>query len=288
MAKKGLGKGLDALFSDNFTESAVSAPAEGGAVMLRIADIEPDADQPRRTFSDESLAELAESIRAHGVIQPLVVRPVGGGKHLIVAGERRWRAARLAGLSEVPALVRELDAKQSIEIALVENLQREDLNPIEEALGYKRLMDEAGLTQSEAAGRVGKSRPYVANALRLLVLPDDAQQLVRTGLLSAGHARALVPLGKNASAAAKRAADEGLSVRQTEELAKRLAKPPKQKTGPEKEKPLVDYYGELAARLSRSTGRKVEISHGAKGGRIILSYYGPDDLEILAEKIEKM
>ena len=217
---KGLGKGLGALLGD-----AALQNQEGGSVSLPIAQVEPGLKQPRKRFDPETLADLAESIRTHGIIQPLTVRRLSSGYYQIIAGERRWRAAKLAGLSEVPAVIIEADDRRVMELGLIENLQREDLNPMEEALGYQALVQDYGLTQEEAAQRVGKSRPAVANAMRLLALPDAIQALLEEGKLSAGHGRAILSVPDSAlqKKLAQKVVQEGLSVRQTEAMAKRLA-----------------------------------------------------------------
>lgn len=284
-AKKGLGTGLDALFGDNPREEK----APEGVLELPIAKVEPRDNQPRTVFDEEALAELAESIREYGVIQPVTVRKLDSGYYQLIAGERRWRAARLAGLSEIPARVIEADDKLTTELALVENLQREDLNPVEEAQGYRTLMEEYGLTQDEAAQRVGKSRPAVANALRLLSLAPEVLQFVEQGLLSAGHARALVTVKPEELQidAARQVMKNGLSVRRTEELAKRLMRAPK----PEIEDSgaiRVDYVAEVTRRLERALGRRVLLSENGKKGRIVLEYYGADDREMLIEALAAM
>lgn len=284
-AKKGLGTGLDALFGDNPREEK----APEGVLELPIAKVEPRNNQPRTVFDEEALAELAESIREYGVIQPVTVRKLDSGYYQLIAGERRWRAARLAGLSEIPARVIEADDKLTTELALVENLQREDLNPVEEAQGYRTLMEEYGLTQDEAAQRVGKSRPAVANALRLLSLAPEVLQFVEQGLLSAGHARALVTVKPEELQidAARQVMKNGLSVRRTEELAKRLMRAPK----PEVEDSgaiRVDYAAEVTRRLERALGRRVLLSENGKKGRIVLEYYGADDRERLIEALAAM
>lgn len=284
-AKKGLGTGLDALFGDNPREEK----APEGALELPIAKVEPRDNQPRTVFDEEALAELAESIREYGVIQPVTVRKLDSGYYQLIAGERRWRAARLAGLSEIPARIIEADDKLTTELALVENLQREDLNPVEEAHGYRTLMEEYGLTQDEAAQRVGKSRPAVANALRLLSLAPEVLQFVEQGLLSAGHARALVTVKPEELQidAARQVMKNGLSVRRTEELAKRLMRAPK----PEVEDSgtiRVDYAAEVTRRLERALGRRVLLSENGKKGRIVLEYYGADDRERLIEALAAM
>ena len=281
MAKKGgLGSGLGALFGD--VEPAKTETAER---TLPISRVEPRSDQPRSRFDDASLEELAESIRQHGLIQPITVRKIDGGYYQIIAGERRWRAARAAGLTEIPVRVIEADDRRAMELALVENLQREDLNPIEEAKGYRTLMREYGLTQEDAAAAVGKSRPAVANALRLLGLSDAVQQLVEEGRLSAGHARALLPIrdGQLLLEAAQTAIDKHLSVRQTETLAARLCKAPARSTPPAPA--AVDYIRELELELETALGRKVHLVDGKKKGRIELEYYGAEDREKLIENL---
>ena len=277
MAKKGgLGSGLGALFGD--VEPVRTETAER---TLPISRVEPRSDQPRSRFDDASLEELAESIRQHGLIQPITVRKIDGGYYQIIAGERRWRAARAAGLTEIPVRVIEADDRRAMELALVENLQREDLNPIEEAKGYRTLMREYGLTQEDAAAAVGKSRPAVANALRLLGLSDDVEE----GRLSAGHARALLPIrdGQLLLEAAQTAIDKHLSVRQTETLAARLCKAPARSTPPAPA--AVDYIRELELELETALGRKVRLVDGNKKGRIELEYYGAEDREKLIENL---
>ena len=280
--KKGLGLGLDALFG-------VDEPEESELQTLPIAKVEPRLEQPREYFDEQALQELADSIAQYGLIQPITARKLDSGYYQIIAGERRWRAARLAGLTEVPVRVIEADDRRVAELALVENLQREDLNPIEEARGYRALIDEYGLTQEEAAKSVGRSRPAVANAMRLLSLCPGVLELVEQGKLSAGHARALVPIldEKVQSAAAKEVVDKGLSVRQTEQLAARLMKAPK-KAQPETDEIKVDYAAEVANRLSASLGRKVRLIDGKKTGRIELEFYGADDREALIEALERL
>ena len=277
-----LGRGLDALLGDSTLHAQ-----EGGSVTLPISQVEPGLNQPRKHFDEEALAELAESIRQHGVLQPLTVRRLSSGYYQIIAGERRWRAARMAGLLEVPALIIEADDRKVMEIGLIENLQREDLNPMEEAAGYRTLIQEYGLTQEEAAHRVSKSRPAVANALRLLGLSKKVLTMVSEGSLSAGHARALLPLKdeKLQLSAAKKVSEEALSVRQTEALVKALLKEPADKP---KEKPAVDYVKEAEKRLTDALGRGVRFSGGAKKGRIVLEFYSADDREALMEALLKM
>ncbi len=281
-AKKGLGTGLDVLFGDSSREEEKPQ----GVLELPIAKVEPRDNQPRTVFDEEALSELAESIREYGVIQPVTVRKLDSGYYQLIAGERRWRAARIAGLTEIPARVIEADDKLTTELALVENLQREDLNPVEEAQGYRTLMEEYGLTQDEAAQRVGKSRPAVANALRLLSLAPEVLQFVEQGLLSAGHARALVTVKPEELQidAARQVMKNGLSVRRTEELAKRLMRAPKPEAVDDGAI-RVDYAAEVTRRLERALGRRVLLSENGKKGRIVLEYYGADDRERLIEAL---
>lgn len=281
MAKKGgLGSGLGALFGEPEPTPGVDTEST-----LPISRIEPRSDQPRSRFDGDALEELTESIRQHGLIQPITVRKLDEGYYQIIAGERRWRAARAAGLSEVPVRIIEADDRQAMELALVENLQREDLNPIEEARGYRTLMQEYGLTQEEAAAAVGKSRPAVANALRLLGLSDPVLQLVEEGALSAGHARALLPIRDETRLmeAAQAVIDRHLSVRQTESLAARLSKAPEE--APPPAPPTVDYVRTLERELENSLGRKVRLVDGKNKGRIELEYYGAEDREKLIENL---
>ena len=275
----GLGRGLGALLGDD----VMNADAQT-VTTLPIAEVESNSAQPRKYFDDAALAELAESIRLHGIIQPLTVRKLSSGYYQIIAGERRWRAARLAGLKEVPVVVMEADDRKAAELAMIENLQREDLNPMEEALGYQALIQQYHMTQEEAAARVGKSRPAVANSLRLLELDPSVQQQVVEGRLSAGHARALVPLSPALQVrAAGTILQGGLSVRQTETLAKRLAAEKKAKRRPAANQ--VNYAAEAQQSLSSALGRKVRIVTGRNKGRIELEYYGMDDLNDLLEAL---
>lgn len=280
--KKGLGTGLGVLFGEDRFEQ------EEELQTLPIGKVEPRRDQPRAVFDEQALQELADSIAQYGLIQPITVRKLDSGYYQIIAGERRWRAARLAGLTEVPVRVLEADDRRTAELALVENLQREDLNPIEEARGFRALMTEYGLTQEDAARSVGKSRPAVANAMRLLSLTPEVLELVEKGTLSAGHARALVPVldPKLQLAAAREVAEKGLSVRQTEQLAARLLRKPKEE--PVRSGISVDYCAEVGDRLSKSLGRRVKLIDGKKAGRIVLEFYGADDREALIEKLEKL
>lgn len=285
--QKGLGKGLGALFGD--INEQTETPAEG-AVSLPLQKIEPNPLQPRKTFDPDELASLAESIRMHGIIQPLTVRKLPSGFYQIIAGERRWRASRAAGLKEVPVRILEADDKLAMELALVENLQREDLNPMEEAAGYKKLMDDYGLTQEQVASRVQKSRPAVTNALRLLSLGETLQKKVSSGKLSAGHARALLPL-KTETLREKAAAEvesRGLSVRQTETLVASLLRQAEQPEKEEKKPLVVDYVREAEKALSDALGRGVKFQGGQKKGRIALEFYSADDREALMEALRHM
>ena len=282
-SQKGLGRGLGALLGDFTEESREQSPYR----MLPIYKVEPNPEQPRQDFDEEELQALSESISVHGVIQPLTVRELNSGYYQIIAGERRWRAARLANLAEVPAVVIEADDKKAMELALIENLQRQDLNAVEEALGYRSLMDDYGLTQEEAAGRVGKSRSAVANALRLLNLPADIQEKVRTGDLSAGHARAILSLKseKKQLEAAQKIIALGLSVRQAELLCKNMEKEPK----PEPKVTLaVNYVAECEKSLSKHLGRGVKIVNGKRKGRFELEFYGQEDLQKLLDALMKL
>ncbi|OUO17872.1 ParB/RepB/Spo0J family partition protein [Flavonifractor sp. An4] len=283
--ERGLGRGLGALLGDAALQSQ-----EGGSLSLPISQVEPGLKQPRKRFDEESLQDLADSIRTHGVIQPLTVRRLASGYYQIIAGERRWRAAKLAGLTEIPAVIIEADDRKVMELGLIENLQREDLNPVEEANGYKVLMDEYGLTQEEVAQRVGKSRPAVANALRLLALPDPVHQLLEEGKLSAGHARAILaaPTGELQKKLAQKVIAEDLSVRQTEALAKRLAAGEKEPPSPPPGPDLTIYLRAAEKSLAARFGRKVSIISGKKKGKIELEYYNPEDLNTLLDLLEQL
>ena len=283
-SNKGLGKGLGALLGD-FSEE----PLEKSAYqLLPIYKVEPNPGQPRHDFDEEELEALAESIRIHGIIQPLTVREMPNGYYQIIAGERRWRAARLANISDVPVVVIEADDKKAMELALIENLQRQDLNPVEEALGYQSLIQEYGLTQEEAANRVGKSRPAVANALRLLGLCPEVLEKLRCGELTAGHARAILQLktAKKQQEAAQKIIALGLSVRQAELLCKNMSREPE----PQKEETVfaVDYVAECEKQLSKHLGRGVKIVNGKRKGRFELEFYGQDDLQNLLDALMKL
>ncbi len=280
--KGGLGRGLDALFADNSIEEI----SPSGTVRLKINEIEPNRGQPRKDFDEQALSELADSIAQHGIIQPLLVRPVPDGYQL-VAGERRWRAARLAGLTEVPVVVRELSDSETMEIALIENLQREDLNPIEEAEAIRELIESFGMTQEDCAKRVGRSRPAITNALRLLNLPASLSELVRNGKLSSGHARALLPLESEEKMleTAKEIMAKDLSVRETEKLVRfKLKLPDKEK----KQKKRDIFYDEVELALGETMGRKVKVSL-SKGerGKLEIEFFGREDLAKIAKALEE-
>lgn len=282
-AKKGLGTGLNALFGEAGREDGEEIK------VVPISRVEPREAQPRTNFDEESLQELAESIAEYGLIQPITARKLDNGYYQIIAGERRWRAARIAGLREVPLRVIEADDRLATELALVENLQREDLNPVEEALGYRTLLEIYGLTQEEAAKRVGKSRPAVANALRLLTLAPEVQQFLEQGLLSAGHARALVGIKPEEAQidAARTVIANGMSVRRTEQLAAKLMREPKPEK-PEDGEIHVDYAAEISRKLEKALGRKVELKERGKKGKITLEYYSADDREKLIEQLSAL
>ena len=282
-SNKGLGKGLGALLGD-FDEE----PLEQSAYrMLPIYKVEPNPEQPRRDFNEEELQALADSIRIHGIIQPLTVRETSSGYYQIIAGERRWRAARLAQMNEIPVVVMEADDKKAMELALIENLQRQDLNPVEEALGYQSLIEEYGLTQEEAASRVGKARPTVTNALRLLGLCQEVLESLRKGEITAGHARAILTLKseKKQTEAMKKIIALGLSVRAAETLCKNMAKEP---TPEKKEVFAVNYVAECEKQLSKHLGRGVKIVNGKRKGRFELEFYGQDDLQNLLDALMKI
>ena len=283
-SERGLGKGLGALLGEVSLQ-----PQESGSVYLPISKVEPGLNQPRKQFDEDSLNDLADSIREHGIIQPLTVRHLSSGYYQIIAGERRWRAAKLVGLSEVPAVIIEADDRKVMELGLIENLQREDLNPMEEAEGYLVLKEDFGMTQEEIAQRMGKSRPAIANALRLISLPSQLKKMVTDGELSAGHARTLLALPRLElqEKAAQLVVSRDLSVRQTEALVKKLQiedKPSKGKTIDEQR----IYLDEIEKNLSGRLGRKVSIAAGKKKGKIELEYYDLDDLETLLALLESI
>lgn len=284
MAKRGgLGKGLDALFKDN------EADVSGSLMQLRISDVEPNKDQPREKFDEQALSELSDSIQEHGVLQPIVVRAIPGGSYQIIAGERRWRACRLAGLTEIPAIVIEAEDSKVMELALIENLQRQDLNVLEEAQGYKSLMENYNMTQEQVAKRVGKSRPVVANALRLLSLPPRVLDELTQGEISPGHARVLAGVENpdHLDALLNRVITEGLTVRQLEKLAKEpLEKTPKPE--PKEENHWGDsWYKEVELSLRDTLGRKVKVNQKGKTGTLEIQFYSREELEDLAARLAK-
>lgn len=280
MAKKsGLGTGLDTLFEDN----GFGLAQENGTV-LRLTEIEPNRNQPRKEFDEQALSELADSIREHGIIQPLLVRPLETGGYQLVAGERRWRAARMIGLTEVPVVIKEMTETEVMELALIENLQRQDLNPLEEAAGYRELMTTYGLTQDQVAKRVGKSRSAVANCLRLLTVPEEIQPFLRSGQLSAGHVKALAGMSDREEMVriAKSAADKGLSVREVERQVQSFTVPrPSSPSGEEKEA----FYKELELAMNAELGRKVRIRPGRIGGTVEIAFFDQEDLRSLAYRL---
>lgn len=282
MEKKlgGLGRGLDSLFADNSVEEINPSVNK-----LRIMEIEPNHDQPRKDFDEKALSELAESIEQHGVLQPLVVRPLANGSYQLVAGERRWRAARIAGLTDVPVVIKELTDEEVIEIAMIENLQRADLNPLEEAFGYRYMMDELKITQEQAAEKVGKSRPAVANALRLLKLPNEIRDMVKDNLISPGHARALLGFDSEDMMlqTAKMIIKEDLSVRDVENLVKKSKKVPKAAKQEKRDK----FFSEVELALVENLGRKVKIKEAKQDAGVLeIEFFDKDDLEGLAMKLE--
>ena len=285
-SQKGLGKGLGALLGD-FADEPME---QTGYKLLPIYKVEPNPEQPRQDFDEEELRALADSIEIHGLIQPLTVREMTSGYYQIIAGERRWRAARMAGLSEIPAVIIEADDKKVMELALIENLQRQDLNPVEEAFGYQNLITIYGLTQEEAASRVGKSRPAVANALRLLALDENVLYKLRTGELTSGHARAILQLKtpRKQMEAAQKIIALGLSVRQAESMCKNMAKETKSEPVAEVETLKVDYVAECEKQLSKHLGRGVKIVNGKRKGRFELEFYGQEDLQNLLDALMKL
>lgn len=295
--KKGLGRGLGSLLGEAAVESVKKEDIQGaidpdypgkGVTLVRLTDIEPNAGQPRQVFDDQSMQELADSIARNGVLQPLAVRRLPSGLFEIIAGERRWRASRMAGLREVPVIVLEADELHAMELAMVENLQREDLNPVEEANGYRTLLEKYGLTQEQVAERVGKSRPVIANAIRLLVLPEPVLNMLSAGKISAGHARALVPLesAEDQEGLAERIVLQGLTVRQVELAVKKILQGD---PAEEDDRTLtVNYIEVLQENIGRRLGRRVKIVDGKKKGKIELEYYGQDDLNNLADLLSKL
>lgn len=282
MAKGGLGSGLDILFDENVTETQTKKT-------LRVSQIEPNRNQPRKQFSEEAVTSLAESIREHGMLQPILVRPYIDGQYQIVAGERRWRAARMLGLDEVPVIIKDIADVEAMQMALIENLQRENLNPIEEATGYKRLSEEFNMKQDDIAKTVGKSRSSVANMLRILTLPNEVQEMLFNGEISVGHAKALLSIDDEEVQieAARRAKDGSFTVRHIEKLAQSLA----ENTDEAEEKPpkpvkIIDsYYKEVELSLNERLGRKVKVDFTKNKGTLVLEFYDKDDLAALADKI---
>ncbi len=277
-SKGGLGIGLGALFEDNKTES-------DSGQMLRVSEIEPNRGQPRKNFDDETISALADSIKEHGILQPILVRPYGSG-YQIVAGERRWRAARMLGMSEVPVQIKELSDLEAMQLALIENLQRENLNPVEEAKGYSELVESYGMTQEEVAKTVGRSRSSVANAMRLLALPEEIQEMLENGDISTGHGKALLAFDDEEKMldAARKAADGKLNVRSLEKMASEddTKKPSK------KDNSHIDsYFKEMEIGLHNALGRKVKVEYGKNKGALILEFYNKEDLSALAEKLSK-
>ena len=279
MAKKsGLGRGLEALFTDNVTESGITS--------LRLSEIEPNRGQPRKEFDEEALTELADSIAQHGVIQPLLVRPILDGGYQLVAGERRWRAARRAGLTEVPVVIRDMNDQEMMELALIENLQREDLNPLEEAEGYKLLMDSYGLTQDEVSRVVGKGRTTVTNSLRLLHLPKSCLEMLREGRISAGHGRTLLAF-KNAEAmvrAAEAVVEQDLSVRTLERMSQKTERPIASRKKPKKGR-RDPFFDEVELALAQEIGRKVKVVGTSKLGTLEIEFYNHQDLADLVNRL---
>ena len=282
MAKGGLGAGYGLLFSDNSSDIQVKKT-------LRTSEIEPNRDQPRKAFSDEAITALADSIREHGMLQPILVRPIKTGGYQIVAGERRWRAARMLGLDEVPVNIRELTDLETMQIAIIENLQRENLNPVEEAAGYNDLIEKFGMTQEKVAKMVGRSRSAVANAVRLLSLPERVLKMLENGDISAGHARALLGFEDEEMliATALRAADGGLTVRQVEKAAQKSAEHNEEAAPAASNKKIDNYFKEMELSLNERLGRKVKVDYGKNKGALILEFYDKNDLAALAEKLAK-
>lgn len=278
MAIGGLGAGLDSLFSENASDVQIKAT-------LRTSEIEPNRDQPRKHFSTESISTLADSIREHGILQPILVRPMESGGYQIVAGERRWRAARMLGLDEVPVNIKELSDVETMQIAIIENLQRENLNPVEEASGYNELIENYGMTQEQVGKMVGKSRSAVANAVRLLSLPQRVLKMLENGELSSGHAKALLGFEDEEMmlAIANRAADGGMTVRQVEKLAQKSTV--EIHTPPTDDKKIDNYFTEMEISLKERLGRKVKVDYGKNKGVLILEFYDKDDLAAIAEKL---
>ncbi|MBR0142226.1 MAG: ParB/RepB/Spo0J family partition protein [Ruminococcus sp.] len=278
MAIGGLGTGLDSLFSDNTSEIQIKKT-------LRLSEIEPNREQPRKNFSDETIAALADSIKEHGVLQPILVRPMPNGSYQIVAGERRWRAARMVGLSEIPVTIRELSDIETMQIAVIENLQRENLDPVEEAMGYNELIEKYGMTQDKVAKMVGKSRSAVANSVRILSLPDEVLGLIQRGELSLGHAKVLLSVSneKILVETARKASDGGMTVRQLENFVKKFTENNDSKK--KNSKSVDNYFVELEVSLKEKLGRKVKVEYGKNKGALILEFYDKDDLKAIADML---
>lgn len=289
MSKRALGKGLDALFESYQQEiidmNQINLKDDGQVREIKIQDIDPNIDQPRKDFDEESIEELVKSIKEHGILQPILLKPNSNGRYTIIAGERRWRAARLAGLDRIPAIIRDIDDSEMLILALVENLQREDLDPIEEAEGIKRLMEECNLTQEQVAQKLGKSRPAIANALRLLSLSDKIQSYLKENKITTGHARALLAIEdeQTREEIALQIIEKGLSVRETEKLIKRLKEGDKPKKEQKKEKP--SYLIDIEEKLEETLGTRVLITQGKRKGVIEIEYYNNDDLERIMDRI---
>lgn len=280
MAIGGLGNGLDSLFNDNTSDIQVKKT-------LRISEIEPNRSQPRKNFSDEAISALADSIQEHGILQPILVRPLSTGGYQIVAGERRWRAARMLGLDEVPVNIKELSDMETMQIAIIENLQRENLNPVEEAAGYNELIENYGMTQDKVAKMVGRSRSAVANAVRLLTLPERVLKMLEKGDLSAGHGRALLGFEEDEellTAMAVKASDGGLTVRQVEKAAQKYAAS-EEEVSEKSNRKIDNYFKEMELSLNETLGRKVKVDYGKNKGALILEFYDKDDLASIAKKL---
>lgn len=296
MAKRGLGKGIGALFGAEANEtdiverdiSFINSTSSENITELKISQIEPNKEQPRKAFDEEKLGLLAESIKKHGVIQPIIVKDLNNGFYQIVAGERRWRASRIAGLNKIPAIIRSYDELTTMQVALIENLQRENLNPIEEALSYKALLDDFSLTQEQVSEQVGKSRSAIANSIRLLSLPQKVRKMLEAGTLSSGHARAILSVNDEDAKLllAEKIVENALSVRQAEQLAKTLNAPKKEPKKPTSVTQLDLQLGEIQKRMSDTLGTKVKILNGAKKGKIEIEYYSANDLERLLKILD--
>lgn len=297
MAKRGLGKGIGALFGSETDDIGTverdinlinEDKSHENVVILKLSQVEPNKEQPRKSFDEEKLSALADSIKKHGVIQPIIVKDMNNGYYRIVAGERRWRASRMAGLKELPAIIRSYDELTTMQVALIENLQREDLNPIEEAMCYKSLLEDFSLTQEQVSEQVGKSRSAVANSIRLLSLPDEVQKMLEKGLLSGGHARAVLAVNDDSDKLllAQKIVENSLSVRQAEQLVKTLNAPKKEEAPTKKSTQFEIQINEIQKRMAEVLGTKVKILNGAKKGKIEIEYYSPNDLERLLKILD--